>query len=559
MYLKNDDTLKLIQFLKTNYQEYEDEFFELMTSLDNGFCFINDQSITFSNHAKKLLQVEDNVSLDFFYQQINAFDRKKLLHLLSIKQNEFTPYEIIYRYQLDNEKMIRIKELGIFSFKNSNHRLAIISNCASNEKDLLHRLAYYDKLTKLKNRNYFEKDISFLISYKIPFALFLMDLNSFKIINDKFGHLFGDYVLKQFSTRIEGKLKDIYDFDIYRLSGDEFSIIFPYISTKKATDKVVQLIFESLKLPFIIDGFKVEIKPSIGITFYPNDSNKLSSLLKFADISMYRAKNDYSIDYSYFDRLFYQELTEEKAIETYIMNLINDNLVTLRYQPIYNTASNKIVSLEALFDNQDYPVDKIFDVALKTNLIYLLEKKIIEEVISVISSGLIPDDIRITINVTPKTTECLDVYAEINELLNKYNVNGKRIGIEITEQYFVKDEYKLNELIIKLQSLGIKIYLDDFGMGYSSVRNLTYLSYDHIKLDKRIISTVFSNQKCEFFIKTMFQFSKDINCDIIVEGVETKEQYDYLTSIGSCFIQGFYLFKPLSIENVRILLKKKSI
>lgn len=557
MNFKNDNTVEVINFLKTNYQEYEDELFEVIESSENGFCFINDQSITFSKQAKKILQVGDEISLDFFYQQINLHDRKKLLHLLSVKQNELTPYEVIYRYQLDNEQMIWIKEHGIFSFKNRNNRLAVISNYSNNiaENEQLHRLAYYDKLTQLKNRNFFEKDIDFLINYKIPFALFLMDLNSFKIINDKFGHLFGDYILKQFATRIEEKLMDNYDFDLYRLSGDEFAIIFPYVSIKIDTDKVVQLIFESLNLPFMVEDFKINITPSIGITFYPKDSNKLSSLLKFADISMYRAKNDPFIDYSYFDKNFYKELTEEKAIESYIIEIIKDDLITLRYQPIYNTTNNKIVSLEALFDNQDYPIEKIFNVALKTNLIFLLEKNIIEKVISVISKGLVPEDIRITINITPKTTEYIDVYTEIKQMLTKYNVNGKRIGIEITEQYFVNDEAKLNDLISKLQSLGIKIYLDDFGMGYSSVRNLTYLTYDNIKLDKRIISTVFSNQKCEFFIKTMFQFSKDINCDIIVEGVETKAQYDYLTSIGSCFIQGFYLSKPLNIENVLTLLK----
>lgn len=559
MKIEKDSTIEIINFLKENNENFNEELFEVIDSSENGVYFINEQSMSLSNQAKKLLNIEQEISLDLFYKQINLQDRNKMIQILDEKRDDNTPYEVIYRYKVE-DKLIWVKEHGIFSSKNKNIRFALINNITKQVEldQKLHLLAYYDSTTQLKNRNYYEKDIQFFMSYQVPFSLFLMDLNSFKVINDNFGHLFGDYILKEFSQRIKNQLKKFYDFDLYRLSGDEFALIFPYLTKIKETEKVIKLIFEQLETPFYHDDYQISITPSIGIAFYPKDSKNKTTLLKHADISMYRAKNDNYLNYSYFDKNYYKTLLDEKKIENYLEKLIKEDLISLRFQPIYDITNNKILALEALIYDENYSLEKIFETALKSNLIILLERKIIEKVIYYIKTyqEMIPRHIRFTINLTPKTIEYVDVYAEINSLLTKYNVSGNQIGIEITEQYFVKDETKLNQLIEKLQAIGIKIYLDDFGMGFSSVRNLTYLSYDNIKLDKRFISSVFNNEKCQLFIKSIFQFSKEIGCDVIIEGVETKKQLDYLQQLGAIYIQGYYLSKPIEIKEFLSLINK---
>ncbi|QVK18900.1 EAL domain-containing protein [Mycoplasmatota bacterium] len=559
MKVAKESTIEIIDFLKEYHHDFDKELIEVIDCSDNGVYFVNEQSISFSEQAKRLLCVNQCISLDNFYQQINLQDRKKMIQVLENKRKDNKTYEVIYRFKVKN-KLIWVKEYGIFSFRNKNMRLALIRNITKQvELDKkLHLLAYYDSTTHLKNRNYYEKDIQFLISYQVPFSLFLMDLNSFKIINDNFGHLFGDYILKEFSQRIKNELERLYDFDFYRLSGDEFALIFPYLTTIKETDKVINLIFECLEPPFNHDNYQIIITPSIGIAFYPKDSKNKTTLLKRADISMYRAKNDNFLNYSYFDKNYYKILLDEKKIENYLEKIIKEDLVPLRFQPIYDITKNEIVSLEALIYTEKFPLDKIFETALKSKLIILLERKIIEKVIYYINKyqDRIPSSIRFTINLTPKTIEYIDVYAEIKSLLIKYDISGNQIGIEITEQYFIKNESKINKLIENLQALGIEIYLDDFGMGFSSVRNLTYLSYDHIKLDKRFISSAFNNQKCQLFIKSILQFSKDIGCDVIVEGVETKEQLDYLQQLGAMYIQGFYLSKPIDIKDFLSLINR---
>ncbi len=553
-------TTEIIHFLKENYPNYDDGLLQVINASENGIYFINNQSLSLSNQAKKLLKAEDEMSVDYFYEHINLQDRKKFIQLLNEKKIDNTPYEMIYRYKTDNNQFIWIKEHGIFNNGNKEQRIALITNTTKHieQDEQLHRLAFYDSITQLKNRNYFEKDMKFLIDCHVPFALFLLDLNSFKVINDNFGHLFGDYILQQFSLRIKDKLNTMSEFDIYRLSGDEFAMIFPYLSKKKETDEVIEKIFALLVLPFNNHDHEIIITPSIGITFYPRDSKNQLTLLKYADISMYRAKNESFLNYSYFDKIYYKDLLEEKEIEKHLEKLMKEDLVTLHYQPIFNIKTQEIISVEALFYDETYDSEKIFSIAIKSYLIIKLEKYIIEKVIRDMKAyeQMIPEHLRFSINLTPKTAEHVDMYEEMKKILNKYEISGNKIALEITEQYFVPNEDKLNELMHKLQSLGIQIYLDDFGMGFSSVRNLTHVIYDHIKVDKRIIDSVFTNEKSAYFLKNIISFSNDIQCDIVIEGVENKEQLEYVQDIGGMYIQGYYLSKPIPLKDALELVKQ---
>jgi len=549
MEIGKKNSTEIIDFLKTKSRESN----EVNKFRKSGVYFISEKSMISSQ-----TNIEKDISLDYFYKQFDLQERKKMSQLLYEKQDNNSPNEFIYRYK-GNEQLIWIKEYGIFSYKNKNKRMTLIVNISKqvDQNHRLYRLAYYDSITQLKNRNYFDQDIQFLMSYHVPFSLFLMDLNRLKI-NDNYSRLWSNHLLKQFSERIQNHLESIYDFDLYRLSDDEFGIILPYLTKIKDTDKVIKVIFELLKVPFYHDAYQIALTPSIGIAFYPKDSKSKATLLKYADISMYRAKNDSYLNYSYFDNHYFKLLLDEKRIEDHIKTMINEGLVNLRFQPIYDVAKMKIVSLEALVYDTEYPIEKIFDIALKSQLITLFEKKIIEKIFCVINTHrkMIPLQVRFNINITPKTIENCDIYNEIRALLIKYNIKGEWISIEITEQYFIKDEHKLNLLINQLQTLGITIYLDDFGMGFSSVRNLTYLNYNHIKLDKRLAASILNNEKCQLFIKSIFQFTSGIGSDVIVEGVETKQQLEYLQMLGAIYIQGYYLSKPVGITEVIALMQR---
>jgi len=243
------ETTEIIDFLKQYHNNYQGEIINLIDSSLNGLYLINDSQISFSTQAKTILNIEEEISLLDFYDKINLQDRENVKQKIEQSRNDQTIYEVIYRYKIDQEQMIWIKEHGIFSFKHNNQRLAMIADYTKQlEQDKeLFRLAYYDKITHLKNRNYFEKDIDFLIKYQVPFALFLLDLNHFRIINDNLGHTLGDEVLNQFSIQLKACLSLTNEADIYRLSGDDFAIILPYIKTKIKALKIVNQIIEEFK------------------------------------------------------------------------------------------------------------------------------------------------------------------------------------------------------------------------------------------------------------------------------------------------------------------------
>lgn len=550
---------ELISFLKDQQTVYEHELIDIIETAKSGLYIASENHITFSNQAKEIFQVKEPLSLDHFYERILVQDKKNLLTMIQKSKRNNTGYEAMYRYKTEDEQILWIKEHGIFHFNRKNQRIAMISNYTNQvEHDKrLHKLAYFDLITHLKNRNYLDQDVQFLQSYHIPFTLILMDINSIKMVNDHLGKSLGDRILVEFAKTVETSLKDHYEFDLYRLSGDTFILLFPYVSMKKEVEQIIHRLHLTFERPLILNDYKFNAEPCMGITMCPKDADDLETLIKYANISLAKAKEDSYLNYLFFDMKQYTEILMEKQIEEHIKHLIDDEVITLNYQPIYDIEQKKIVAFEALLNNtKKFTNDKIFDIASKSELIVNLDQYIIEKVIKDISilDEVIPSHIRFSINLSPKTLVFLNVYQYVKSTLDKYRLKGSRIGIEITEQHFVEDEEEINDLIRKLQAIGVEVFLDDFGMGYSSVRNLAFLNYNHIKIDKRLINAVCDDERCAKLLQNIFNFSTDMQFDIVFEGIETEEHIEFIRSIGGRLIQGYYISKPVGIQQAIDLL-----
>ncbi|WP_008826438.1 sensor domain-containing phosphodiesterase [Haloplasma contractile] len=560
---------KIISFIIYNHKRnetvndlYEDVLVTLESSL-NGLYYVDIQTkqMIWSERAKTILNIKSDLNYEAFINKINYIDRRQYKNKITQSMEKNESYEILYRYHYDERTLIWVKERGAFRYDEEGriikrHATVIDVTKQIEQEHQLNKLAYRDVLTGMKNRNRYEKDTEYYEKSNIPFALFMLDINEFKKVNDTFGHHIGDRLLKLFSESLKEALQ-VYDVDLYRLSGDEFVILLPYVEERTITDKVVNTIIVKFKEPLKLDDKIFQIVLSIGISFYPGDSKDIKNTLKYADISMYRIKHHDFIHYSYFDQEYYKQFIEEQDIEHYIKESIQEKEINMIFQPIVDLKTNKIIGFESLLHkHKRFNTDQVFDVAGKSSLIVTLDHYILEVVFKMLSKhkAIIPQGVRFTINLSVKTLEYTNVYEYIKGLIDTYQVSGEMIGIEVTEKLLIRDDLNMNSMFKQLRELGITFYFDDFGMGFSSVRNLTFIDVDYIKIDRSLISMMATNKKCCALLKSMQQFANEVDMGVIYEGVEEEEQLNSIRALGGRYIQGYKISKPLTfLEAIELM------
>jgi diguanylate cyclase (GGDEF)-like protein/PAS domain S-box-containing protein len=421
---------------------------------------------------------------------------------------------------------------------------------------MIEYLAYHDELTNLPNRRNLEKVMASLFIKDEAFSLIYLDFDRFKRINDTFGHSFGDKILMQIGKNLSEVVPE--ECIVARIGGDEFAIL---VTGGNQPDKIANEIVREFQSPLFAEGMEFLITASIGISKYPEDTNNLELLLKYADMAMYKAKENGANHFQFFDQSMVDQNVNKFELENDLRNAINSKSLTVFYQPKYNATTNEITGAEALARWKHprhgmIPPGVFIPIAEEANLIVPLERLIIRQVFSQLVTWKdrgfeVP---RTSINISIIHFYQEDFVKFMQHTLKEYDLYGELIEIEVTESIMIKKEDSINSQLQALREIGIEVSIDDFGTGYSSLSYLSKLSVDRLKIDQSFISHSQENRE---IISTIVSMATNLKLKVIAEGVETASQIDLLKSLGCQEVQGYFYSPPLPSNEYETMMNKQ--
>jgi len=421
----------------------------------------------------------------------------------------------------------------------------------------LEELAHYDSLTSLPNRtmffNYLDKAIEMASRDNKKFVVMFLDLDNFKLINDTHGHPIGDMLLVKIANRVNNLKRE---YDIFsRIGGDEFLLLL-YEENISNIATFAQRVLDVFNYPFELENKQIHISSSMGISFYPKDGNSSKELFQNSDVAMNKAKALGKNNFQFFK----QELNDNIKRQLHMGELLRDALTNhefvLHYQPKIDVKTNETIGLEALirWERPDFglvmPSEFIW-VAEENGFIKELGSWVIEKVARQIKKWRAKGykDVLVSINVSAKQFNQKSFLDFIETSCTKKGV-GSCIELELTESLLMHDVDKMQEKLMSLKELGIKLSIDDFGTGYSSLSYLKRFPVQTIKIDKSFIDDIVTDSNDLAISESIIALANAMSMDVVAEGVETKDQLDILTKIGCKVVQGYYFSKPLSAQEV---------
>nr|MDJ0846176.1 EAL domain-containing protein [Crocosphaera sp.] len=421
------------------------------------------------------------------------------------------------------------------------------------EKNLEYR-AFYDTLTDLPNRNYFDEKLEVaLIKAKnndYLMAVLFLDLDSFKNINDSLGHKIGDQLLKLFAQRLASSVRN--NDLVSRWGGDEFTLLLPQINSPEDTINLAQRILDDLKQPFEVSGHQLYVKTSIGIAIYPQDGDDAETLLKNADAALYRAKERGRNHYRFYRSTMTSKASLLLKLENLLYQALEEESFSLNYQPQLNLTNNKISGMEALLrwyhPELGYvsPV-RLIPLAEKTDLIIPISLWVLKTACQQNKAwqkqGLPP--IPMAVNLSPKQFQQPNLVEIVVQVLEETDLDPYLLDLEITEAAMMENIDFSQETLQKLRGLGVQVSLDNFGTGYSSLKYLQQFPITSLKIDQSFIQTLQNNPQNTAIISAIIALGKSFDLRVIAEGVETLQQLEFLQRLDCKEIQGFWFSRPL--------------
>jgi diguanylate cyclase (GGDEF)-like protein len=420
-------------------------------------------------------------------------------------------------------------------------------------------LAFHDTLTGLPNRVQFRQQLDAALSRAVRLgeqvAVMCLDLDGFKLVNDSFGHPAGDALL-----RVVGQVLSELASDgmVARLSGDEFAIVVA-ISTDLDRPRVLaQSILDALREPVVANGHSILTGLSIGISVAPGDGHEPSTLLKNADLALYRAKQDGRGVFRFFEPGLDAAARQRRQVELDLREALHQGQFRLDYQPIFDLKADRICGFEALM-RWDHPQRglvspvEFIPVAEESGLIVAMGEWAMHEACR--EAIRWPDRLRVAVNVSAIQFRNSGFANIVVQALARSGLDPHRLEIEITESIFLEGSGPTLELLHKLHALGCRIALDDFGTGYSSLSYLRSFPFDKIKIDRSFVTNVADDVGAAAIVRAIVDLAGALHMETTAEGVEDSEQLAALRSQGCSSIQGFLFSRPLTTEGVARLLQ----
>jgi diguanylate cyclase (GGDEF)-like protein/PAS domain S-box-containing protein len=434
-------------------------------------------------------------------------------------------------------------------------------------EDQLRYIATHDSLTDLPNRSLFNERLRHALHqgtrYNRGIAVMFIDIDRFKVVNDSLGHSAGDRLLQDCARRLTECLRE--SDTVARLGGDEFVVMVENFTAPKDAIAVAQKILTGLAKPFFVDGQEFLMSASIGISIFPDDGKDAETLLKNADIAMYRAKDQGRNNYQFYSAQMNKHTFERLAMESSLRRAIERNEFLLHYQPKLDLRTGAIAGVEALvrWQHPDWGMvspAQFIPLAEETGLIVQIGEWVLKTACEQSKRwrDLGIPSMRVAVNLSARQFAQKTLLSDVARTIAQSGLTPDCLELEITESLVMTNPEHATETLHKLKDMGINLSIDDFGTGYSSLAYLKRFPIDCIKIDRSFIKDIPTEPDDMAITKGVIALGHSLRLKVIAEGVETKEQQDFLRSNDCDEMQGFLFSKPLPAQEVTALLKSHS-
>jgi diguanylate cyclase (GGDEF)-like protein len=421
-------------------------------------------------------------------------------------------------------------------------------------------LARHDALTDLPNRVFFRDEMEKLearIRRGESAAVLCLDLDHFKAVNDTLGHAVGDKVLETVAARLREATRDT-DL-VSRLGGDEFSFLLHPLDDPAGAATVAGRVIKSIARPMQIDGHQVMIGTSIGIAVAPHDGEDAQTLLKKADMALYRAKGEGRGNFHFFEKGMDEKLQHRRMLEQGLKVALGRGEFRLVYQPLVSLGENRICCLEALlrWDHPEHglisPVEFI-PIAEETGVIATIGQWVLRE--ACLATAGWPEHVRVAVNLSPVQFK-RGIVETVTAALKEAKLDPRRLELEITESLLLADTEQTLQTLHKLRALGVRISMDDFGTGYSSLSYLRSFPFDKIKIDRSFMQGLGDEKDSLAIVKAVIGLGQSLGMSTTAEGIETEEQLAAVRAEGCDEVQGFLFSPPLPQSGIDALFHRE--
>lgn len=528
-----------------------------------------------SNRCKEMLEYIDDGTKDYWDDWI------KLVHPDDVMDNDNkirehlsgkTPfYSNELRMKKKNGEFIWVLSRGKAVWDSNGRPVRMAgSNTDITERKIseqkINYMAYNDSLTGLPNRTFF---VIKLNEYMIQannnkyIGIMYLDLDNFKILNDTMGHAFGDALLKRVADMLSN-VQSNEDKFVSRLGGDEFIFILPFVNDRSELEKFAELILKQFNCPILIDGYEVNITSSIGVTVYPNDGNDVDTLLKNADAAMYHAKELGKNNFKFYTEDMNRLLVEKSILDSELRHAVRHKRFVVYYQPQISMKTGEIVGMEALvrWKHSEKGIimpDKFIPLAEETGLIIPIGELVLKNACMVykkwLDKGYLPK--KIAVNLSARQFQQENLVEIIENVLKETGMDPKHLELEITESIAMQNMEYTVQVLNTLIAMGINISLDDFGTGYSSLNYLKKLPINILKIDKSFVKDITQSSDEAAIAKAIISMGHSLKLEIVAEGVETDEQFQFLKYYACDRAQGYLFSKPVPEEELERMLEEQ--
>ncbi|MCB1924293.1 MAG: EAL domain-containing protein [Gammaproteobacteria bacterium] len=425
----------------------------------------------------------------------------------------------------------------------------------------IHRLAYFDNLTNLPNRELFYDRFGHAIEraqrQRTQLALLFLDLDRFKNVNDSLGHPIGDELLKAVSERLLRLVRS--EDTIARLGGDEFTILLESAVDETAVSNVASKVVEALSRPFAIGEHTLHIGCSVGISRYPKDGADATTLIKHADTAMYQAKAAGRSNYQFYSAALSSYTNDQVLLEANLHRAVRNDELLLHYQPQFDHGG-RLVGLEALVRWQDpihglVPPSDFIPLAEENGLIVAIGEWVLRTACLQMRAWLDhgAPKFRLSVNLAGPQITRSDIVSTVSDVLSQTGLPASYLELEVTETFVMDNESRTFEVLARLREKGISIAIDDFGTGHSSLASLKRLPADTLKIDRAFVRDIPNDPDDMAIARAIIAMGRQLQLKTIAEGVETDAQKRFLSEEGCDYFQGFLFSRPLPVDAVESL------
>lgn len=538
-----------------------------------------DQQMSWSEEFFRILGLTSDVvnpSLNSFLERIHEADRDSVREWFNLVLQGSRVRQMFYRIILpDGSERYVQQQVSISNQTDETvHDIyGTLQDITAQQEyqDKIKQLAFFDTLTGLPNRESFmqqiERSLDKCTRHEFKLAVMFLDVDDFKRVNDTLGHTAGDQLLQIFADRLKNSIRatdtvasrvlDDKTSVVARFGGDEFTLLLTGIQDTQHIEKIAQRLLDVLNEPMDISGHEIVISPSIGIAEFPKDGTDSDTLLKNADTAMYSAKNAGKNHYQFFDVPMSESVRNRLTMENQLRKAIERNELSLHYQPQQDTVTGKVFGIEALlrWNSEKFgnvPPDEFIPLAESSSLIISIGEWVLRTACSQLKSwldmGQSIEHIAVNISVRQFTQKgFVDLVASI---LAETGLQAQNLELEITEGLLMQDVDSSIDILNSLKQIGVVLAIDDFGTGYSSLSYLKRFPIDRLKIDQSFIHDILNNADDEAITRAVIAMAHSMNLDVIAEGVETEEQLQSLKNLDCREIQGYFLSRPLPVDDV---------